>query len=227
MGNVDSIRYGGVIFRRYPDSKNWTERSYYVPGVADRKKGARRLHEEIWRAAHGSIPDGFDIHHVDFNPLNNDVANLRCVAADEHQRIHVEHRRETGAYVGVEQLAHLERIRPLTKAWHASDEGREWHRRNAVAAWEGREHREERCQQCGAAYQTRDAGPVKFCSNACKSQARRLSGVDDVDKTCVNCGETFRANRYARPVSCSRVCAQRYRSRQARAGVQPEGGGGA
>lgn len=227
MGNVDSIRYGGVIFRRYPDSKNWAERSYYVPGVADRKKGARRLHEEIWRAAHGPIPDGFDIHHVDFNPLNNDVANLRCVEAGEHQRIHVEHRRETGAYVDDERLAHLERIRPLTKTWHASEEGREWHSRNARESWVGRECRDEKCQQCGGPYRTRRTGGDRFCSNACRSQARRLSGVDDVDKTCVNCGQAFRANKYARSASCSRVCAQRYRARRARSGVQPDGGGGA
>lgn len=45
-------------------------------------------YRKIWAAANGSIPDGFDIHHVDGDRSNNDIDNLKCVSKEEHYQIH-------------------------------------------------------------------------------------------------------------------------------------------
>jgi HNH endonuclease len=48
----------------------------------------RALHRDVWQAAHGPIPDGCHIHHADGNWDNNDVANLECITASQHHRLH-------------------------------------------------------------------------------------------------------------------------------------------
>lgn len=45
-------------------------------------------HRVVWEAAHGPIPPGFHVHHIDENPANNDIGNLRLVSAAEHRRLH-------------------------------------------------------------------------------------------------------------------------------------------
>jgi hypothetical protein len=105
MPNVEVITYKGIRFRRYPDAANWPERSYYTPGIADRQKGAKRLHEEIWMDANGPIPEGAHIHHADHDPLNNDPGNLLCLTEEEHAEEHRESGRERSRTP--EALAHL------------------------------------------------------------------------------------------------------------------------
>jgi hypothetical protein len=45
-------------------------------------------HRWAWEQAHGPIPDDHDIHHIDGDPLNNDLANLQLVDKVTHKRIH-------------------------------------------------------------------------------------------------------------------------------------------
>lgn len=201
------MRYKGIKFRRYPDSNRRTERVYWTPGIGDRQRGVRRLHEEIWQDTHGvPIPPGWQVHHRDGDPLNNDPANLECLPAVEHQsgRHGEEHRARSSSAVALE---HLERIRPLAAAWHSSPEGIAWHSANGRAVWASRKPQELICERCGAAYETRSrSGDERFCSNACKSAWRRASGVDNVILQCPVCGMTFATNKYRRSLTCSRRC---------------------
>jgi len=59
------IVHNGTKFRRYPESKRRNDRVYFTPGIADRQRGVRRLHEELWIEHHGPIPAG---HIVVFRP---------------------------------------------------------------------------------------------------------------------------------------------------------------
>jgi HNH endonuclease len=42
----------------------------------------------VYQDAHGPIPPGMHIHHLNSNTLDNRLENLRLVSADEHSRVH-------------------------------------------------------------------------------------------------------------------------------------------
>ena len=68
----ETVIFQGIVFRRYPDSRCWSDQVYNKPHVGDHRRGVESLHREIWKAHHGSIPPGWQVHHKDGNPLNND-----------------------------------------------------------------------------------------------------------------------------------------------------------
>ena len=209
MGKVEAITRYGIKFRRYPDANGWSDRSYFKPGIADRQRGIQALHQEVWKRERGPIPPGWQVHHLDGNPGNNDVDNLDCLPRSAHDHHHHDDRSES--HRTPDHLAHLESIRVLAAEWHASEEGRRWHAEHGRRTWDGREPVEAICEQCGGSY-TMLAGVVgRFCSNACKSAWRRASRVDDEDRTCARCGDTFRTNRYSKVRFCSRSCSARSR----------------
>lgn len=220
--SADVVTFGGIRFRRYPNAANWADRSYYTPGPADKARGVGRLHEEIWKSAHGPVPDGCEIHHADFDPLNNDPSNLACLTVAEHKDAHRERGRERASAPAF--LEHLDRIRPLAAGWHGSPEGLAWHREHAAAFRFGHAGPHgATCEQCGKSYETTaQHGGERFCSNACKSAWRRASGADDEERRCANCGKAFTVNRYSKTRCCGRKCAQRLRAAGARAGVEPD-----
>lgn len=125
---VESVEFNGITFRRYPDAKQPSHRRYYAPGGQWIKKGVQSLHQEVWKAAHGPIPAGWEVHHIN-GVDDNSLENLECMPRKDHER---EHSAERSAYgTSEKQLAHLARIRHLTVAWHRSPAGREWHREHA------------------------------------------------------------------------------------------------
>lgn len=210
---VEIVVFNGITFRRYPCSKHWADRTYFVSGSVHRKHGVGHLHREVWKATHGPIPAGHEIHHVDGNASNNDPGNLACIPAAEHTRHHsslyTEAERE-------ERRRWFARIRPLSVNWHGTEEGRRWHRKHAYEVAAARVRSEFTCKQCGRSYLAFASAANRFCSNNCKSAFRRRSGVDDVVVACRECGGEFKRNRYAATRYCSRSCAQRARIKAAR-----------
>jgi hypothetical protein len=45
-------------------------------------------HRHLWHDANGELPIGWQLHHIDGNPLNNALDNLLPMAHSEHQRLH-------------------------------------------------------------------------------------------------------------------------------------------
>jgi hypothetical protein len=45
-------------------------------------------YRKIYEDHFGKIPDGYHIHHIDGNPLNNDISNLQCLSPEDHKNIH-------------------------------------------------------------------------------------------------------------------------------------------
>lgn len=43
-----------------------------------------RVHRLIWECVNGEIPEGYDIHHIDGNKLNNSIYNLDIIKNSEH-----------------------------------------------------------------------------------------------------------------------------------------------
>lgn len=46
-----------------------------------------------------------------------------------------------------------------------------------------------------------------FCSNSCQGMARKKSGVDDVEKNCIICNNTYMTHKYIGHRTCSKKCA--------------------
>ena len=45
-------------------------------------------HRLVWEAAHGPVPPGHQIHHINENRSDNRLENLQCVDVETHKRIH-------------------------------------------------------------------------------------------------------------------------------------------
>lgn len=56
------------------------------------------LHRLVYKKYVGEIPRNFEIHHKDFNKLNNAPENLVALSKDEHKILHEEERRRKRAH---------------------------------------------------------------------------------------------------------------------------------
>ena len=64
------------------------EKGYYR--ITSRKEGNRnkRLHNLIWEAYNGKLPENMVIHHIDGNKTNNRIDNLELLSSTEHATLH-------------------------------------------------------------------------------------------------------------------------------------------
>lgn len=211
MAKVETVIYRSIKFRRYPESEQLADQRYYRPHSGHIEDGVESLHREVYKDHHGPIPDGWHVHHVDGDHSNNDPDNLEALPGKEHLELHgmewSEERLEA-------QRKHLAEIRKLASEWHASPEGREWHKRHGKKTWEGRDPIVSTCKQCGSEFETYFSDRAKYCSNACKSAARRAAGHDDEERVCEFCDRVFVINKYSSARTCSRSCGAKLRWRE-------------
>lgn len=204
---AELFEYGSKVYRRYPDSKKRSDRVYFKRSITG---GTIWLHRQIWSDVHGEIPVGAHIHHADGNPLNNDISNLECLSPKEHIGGH-----EWPSERRASQNELLDRIRPLTKDWHASPQGIAKHRAIGAMAYEQFVPVAKKCEQCASEFLPKKIGSVdRFCSNKCKSAWRRASGVDNETRCCKQCGTPFVCNKYRDQKFCSGACSNSHRSRE-------------
>lgn len=160
-----------------------------------------RAHRWVWYNVNGNIPKGFHIHHIDEDKSNNSIENLQLIYSSLHMSLHMTKEKRERASKWADT------IRPLTKQWHSSKEGKAWHKYHAIktkfSKWDPRSLN---CIVCGKTYETKKKSNTKFCTNACKSRFRRDSGVDDITKICLGCKSEFKDNKYSKQVYCSRSC---------------------
>ena len=125
------------------------------------------LHRTVWEFHNGKIPKGYVIDHIDRDRNNNQIENLRLATSSENNhnvaQSEIERRREWAS-----------RIRPLTKEWHKSEAGREWHRLHGIECYNKRKPIVKICAHCGKEYTTtKYSTNARFCGNNCKMKARR------------------------------------------------------
>lgn len=159
--SIDRVEFQGKIYRRYPDSPHAHLRRYFT-------RSRKFLHRAVWEFYNGVIPPEHHIHHKDENYLNNDISNLECLPAREHNNRKHAARSE---YVRSEkQRKHLARIRSKASEWHRSEAGRQWHSENGKRAWEKRESHALFCEECGGQFSAFIAR-ARFCSKSCQNRS--------------------------------------------------------
>ena len=83
---VYAVEYDGHEYKRYPNGKH---PNYYVfKWKCGGTYHQELLHHAVWKNHNGDIPKGKVIHHIDGNPLNNDISNLMAVTISEHAILH-------------------------------------------------------------------------------------------------------------------------------------------
>jgi hypothetical protein len=165
-----------------------------------------RAHVWVWKSIHGNIPKGYHIHHRDENKSNNSIENLELIHSSRHLSIH-----SSKPENKERARKRAEKIRPLTKEWHRSKEGRKWHSEHAIRCNFGNgEYFDYKCFECKKPYRSKVKAEnrSKFCCNACKSRWRRKMGFDEIDKICPVCNKNYRSNKYSRSKTCGKTCGQ-------------------
>lgn len=61
-----------------------------------------QMHRYIWEQKNGAIPEGYVIHHINGNKLDNRIENLACISTKEHNLIHSKDRKIWNAGLTVE-----------------------------------------------------------------------------------------------------------------------------
>ena len=69
----------GLTFRR--DKRT----GYFLSGAPINGK-RKRLHVYIWEKENGPVPNGFNVHHVDEDKMNNDISNLKLLSLNNQQQ---------------------------------------------------------------------------------------------------------------------------------------------
>ena len=121
VGRPRAIIFNGVKFKRLSEKSKYFLSLY---STNEERKHAKSLHVVVYEFYSGErVQKGFHIHHKDGDVYNNDYSNLECLPASVHFRMPKKRDME-------KVRANLERIRPLTKAWHSSPEGLAHHIEN-------------------------------------------------------------------------------------------------
>ena len=56
--------------------------------ITSKLNNGKLLHRLIYEKAYGSIPEGYSIHHIDGNKLNNSIDNLEAIPKSKHHHLH-------------------------------------------------------------------------------------------------------------------------------------------
>ena len=188
----------------YQDKKT----GYWISCDYSKEKPRIRAHQWVWLNHHFKAPKGYHIHHINDNKSDNRIENLELIKGSRHLGYHmIKHMLDPSKKQKLQKLC--ETIRPLTKAWHKSAEGRAWHKFHAIKSnfgnWDPIKYE---CQECNKEYwsKLKAKGRTRFCSNACKSKWRRHNKLDDIEKKCPICEKVYRTSKYSRSKTCSKIC---------------------
>lgn len=189
----------GIRYYRKPPT------GYYK---SDHASGDKYLHRVVWEYHNGPIAVAHDVHHKDLNPEHNWLSNLELRPNSEHSSYHSSFPERIG--------------KSKSNIASAIKRAVEWRRENperaseisrlAAAAWlkkklQGK-YIKKVCTFCGNFFNVleTDANQKELCSRVCTSARRRASGVDDEDRLCTICGNSFRINKYKKTRTCSDSC---------------------
>lgn len=163
-------------------------------------RNTRGLHQRIWNYFYGEVPNGYQIHHVDGNKLNNDISNLQIMTISEHQH----HHNPKGT---VNQI-----LTTLVCEWCGKKYQGYFNGKNRFCSQlcrsryrQTHERIQRTCPQCGKIFDTPKAQPAQYCSHTCAMDAKRKYSPEK--RTCPVCGKEFVVTLRHTQKFCSRECA--------------------
>ena len=185
-----------------------TDKGYYL---STKKIGTsrKRLHVYVWEKHNGPVPKKHEVHHLDENKDNNEIDNLLCMTKADHLKWHSENISSSVMKMWRDNLE--KNARPKAIQWHKSEEGLEWHKKQAEKHLKGKNHKkriEKQCEYCSSTFKT-SLKRARFCSPNCRTQYRRVSGIDNELRKCVICNKEFTTNKYYKVKTCSKDCSNK------------------
>ena len=180
----------------YQDKKT----GYWISCDYSKERPRVRAHQWVWLNHFKIIPKGYHIHHRNEDKSDNRIENLEMIERARHLSHHM-----NCPLRKAKSKEMADKYRHLTKEWHASKEGHEWHKAHGVLGWINRKPIKMTCKVCQKEYETKVLHQ-DFCTNACKSQWRRNNKLDDIDKICPICKKGYRSSKYSRSKTCSKKC---------------------
>ena len=183
---------------------------FYKTQIIENKTKTTMLHRMVYIHHYGEIKNGYSIHHIDENKMNNEIENLVCMKNSEHRKFH-------GSLLTEKQkekmrINLLENVVPKSVEWHSSEEGIKWHKEH-YEEMKDKLHQtaEYICKWCGKKYIAQKANKNMFCSQNCRNKDRSARGVDNIKRICKVCGKEFDINKYKKQDCCSYSCANKIR----------------
>lgn len=201
--SIENQFFNGIKFYKRSDNDYW-----YSTSTVNGKRVY--MHKYVWEFYNSPIPRGYEVHHIDLNRDNNEISNLRLMRRIDHQKLHNEINRNNPKWLAMQQES-IKKAQEKAKEWHKSEEGHNWHKEHAKKINFGVfNFGTRKCIICGQEFEAK-TNVQRFCSNKCKTQYRRLKGLDDILCNCPICGKEFKKNKYSKQVYCSRDCASKAR----------------
>lgn len=195
---LKKIIYNSVLYSKHPKQDY-----FYCAQSIGKRQYSRSLHRQMWFDKYGEIPEGFHIHHKNEDAFDNRIDNFELINGSDHASLH-SNEKVLNNPERFQQLAATGR--EYAKEWHKSDEGREWHKQNALEHGFGQmEYGTKECDYCNNVFMKKTAGS-KFCSNKCKSAWRRKNNPDKKMVNCLTCGVEFETLKYLPKKYCSSKC---------------------
>lgn len=120
-GKYIFIRNGNILLKRLNTtcSKNTNNRVYVWLYDVNDNHISFALHRLLYTCYKGNC-DGYDIHHIDFNPLNNSLNNLQKLSKEEHILIHKTNNCSTTIERHICESSRVEVKANVTPKWKAS-----------------------------------------------------------------------------------------------------------
>lgn len=156
----------------FNNRKYYWDGKYYQSTSKNNEGRRERLHRAVWRYYNGEIPKRYHVHHKDGDKANNEINNLELIRIEEHLSKHYKENWKNPEF-RKKVKENLDNIRPLTKKWHKSKEGRKWHSEIAKKSYINRRKYTKHCEVCGKEYQTYYPDRARFCHQNCKAKALR------------------------------------------------------
>ena len=166
------------------------------------------LHRLIYSYFYGEIPDGFEVHHKDLNPANNDISNLKLLTKSQHSKIHGKIRRkEVKRQCAICGKFFTVPAKSTQKFCSYACAGKA-HSKNS------KEFRQ--CKFCGKIFSTGKKSFRSFCSKSCASKANTVSGKYNAKESrqCAFCRKIFSVYKSSPQKFCSMNCAGKARRKQ-------------